>query len=202
MVLALPQGLWPSDDDHTEEIGPTTPAIFAAARAASTGRVARRGMLPPPRFIDCYELEDRTLPSATPLGVETIVNSATADSQQTFAEAPQAIAADANGNYVSAWSSLNQDGSGWGVYAQRFNSAGVAQGSELPVNTAIAADQQYAAVAMDAGGNFVVVWTTDVTGDSGVRAQRYNASGVAQGGEIQVNTFHDRRPVLGQRGHG
>src|SRR5688572_4972734 len=110
---------------------------LAASRASAA--------LPPPRFIDCYELEDRTLPSATPLGVETLVNTATANSQQTFAESPQAVAADANGNYVAAWSSLNQDGNGWGVYAQRFNAAGVAQGSEIPVNTATATHQQYAA---------------------------------------------------------
>ena len=154
---------------------------YAALRAA--------GALPPPRFIDCFELEDRTLPSATPLGVETLVNNATANSQQTFAETPQAVAADANGNYVVAWASLNQDGSGWGVYAQRFNSAGVAQGGEIVVNTATANDQQYAAVAMDADGDFVVVWTTDASGDAGVRAQRFNAAGVAQGGEIAVNAF-------------
>jgi hypothetical protein len=145
--------------------------------------------LPPPRFIDCFELEDRALPSATPLGVETPVNTTAAGSQQTFAETPQAVASDASGNYVTAWSSLNQDGSGWGVYAQRFNSAGVAQGGEILVNTATANDQQYAAVAMDADGDFVVVWSTDAAGDAGIRAQRFNASGVAQGGEIAVNAF-------------
>ena len=145
--------------------------------------------LPPPRFIDCFELEDRTLLSATPLGVETLVNSTTAGTQQTFAETPQAVASDASGNYVVAWSSLNQDGSGWGVYAQRFSSAGVAQGGEILVNTATANDQQYAAVAMDADGDFVVVWSTDASGDAGIRAQRFNASGVAQGGEIAVNAF-------------
>jgi hypothetical protein len=145
--------------------------------------------LPPPRFIDCFELEDRMLLSATPLGVETLVNSTTAGTQQTFAETPQAVASDASGNYVVAWSSLNQDGSGWGVYAQRFNAAGVAQGGEILVNSATANDQQYAAVAMDADGDFVVVWSTDASGDAGIRAQRFNASGVAQGGEIAVNAF-------------
>ena len=45
-----------------------------------------------------------------------------------------------------------QDGSGWGVYAQLFDSAGAAQGSEILVNTATANDQQYASVAMAPGG--------------------------------------------------
>src|SRR5687768_4296561 len=151
-------------------------------------RASRHPGLPPPRFIDCMELEDRAMMSATPLGVEAIVNTETANAQQTQAESPQAVAADASGNYVAVWSSQSQDGDGFGVYAQRFNAAGVAQGSEIPVNTGTATDQQFASVAMDADGDFVVVWSTDDAADIGVRAQRFNASGVAQGGEIQVNT--------------
>src|SRR5687768_18490237 len=94
-------------------------------------RASRHPGLPPPRFIDCMELEDRTMMSATPLGVEAIVNTTSANAQQTQAESPQAVAADATGNYVVAWSSQLQDGAGWGVYAQQFNSAGVAQGGEI-----------------------------------------------------------------------
>jgi hypothetical protein len=149
----------------------------------------RRALLPPPRFIDCMELEDRTLLSATPLGVETLVNTETAGGQQTFAESPQAVASDSSGNYVVAWSSQDQDGSGWGVYAQLFDSAGVAQGGELQVHTATANDQQYASVAMAANGRFVVAWTTDAAGDAGVRARVFDSAGVAQTGEIQVNTY-------------
>ncbi|MEX2141892.1 MAG: hypothetical protein WD894_21685, partial [Pirellulales bacterium] len=148
----------------------------------------KRCVLPPPRFIDCMELEDRTMMSATPLGVEAIVNATTANTQQTQAESPQAVAADASGNYVVAWSSQLQDGTGWGVYAQQFNAAGVAQGGEISVNTDTLADQQFASVAMDSAGNFVVVWSSTTSGDSEVKARLYNSSGVAQTGQVAVNT--------------
>src|SRR5688572_7580978 len=154
-----------------------------ARRSRHRGQSA---LVPSPRFIDCAELEDRTMFTVTPLGIETLVNTATANTQETFA---QAVASDAAGNYVAVWSSQLQDGTGWGVYAQRFNAAGAAQGSEFRVNTVTAADEQYASVAMDASGDFAVVWTTSATADAGVRVQRYDASGVAQGGETQVNTY-------------
>ena len=148
-----------------------------------------RATLPPPaRVLDCMELESRLLLSTTPLGVETLVNAATANTQQTSPEATAAVAADANGNFVAVWASLNQDGDSWGIYGQRYNASGVAQGSEFQVNTATVGSQERASVAMDDAGNFVVTWSTDTLGDAGVRAQRYNASGVAQGGELQVNT--------------
>src|ERR1044071_9330022 len=94
----------------------------------------------------------------------------------------RAIAADANGNFVAVWSSKNQDGEGWGIYAQRYDAAGVAQGGEFRVNTTVSKDQVHGAVAMDDAGNFVVVWASkDQDGDNwGIYAQRYNAAGVAQ----------------------
>jgi parallel beta-helix repeat protein len=103
-----------------------------------------------------------------------------------------AVAMDDNGNFVVAWQSKDQDSSGYGVYAQRYNAAGVAQGSEFRVNTFTTNDQQNPAVAMDANGDFVVVWqSNNEAGDNGwgIYAQRYNAAGVAQGGAFRVNTY-------------
>ena len=102
------------------------------------------------RLIDCMELEDRTLPSATPMGVEVLVNTTTANVQETSVESQPAVASDATGNYVAVWSSDAQDGDGWGVFAQRFSVEGTPQGSEFQVNLTTANDQQFAAVAMDA----------------------------------------------------
>jgi hypothetical protein len=118
-----------------------------------------------------------------------VVNSTTQGVQQTSAESPQAVAADANGNYVVVWSSQNQDGEGWGVYARQFNAAGIAQGTEFQVNTQTAGSQSYATVAMNADGSFVVTWSSqNQDGDGwGVYAQRYDALGNAVGGEFQVN---------------
>ncbi|MCA1971595.1 MAG: tandem-95 repeat protein [Caenispirillum sp.] len=124
--------------------------------------------------------------NGTPLGANFRVNTTTADDQS---EPQVAMAAD--GSFVVVWQSMGQDGGGWGVYAQRYDAAGVAQGSEFRVNTTTVLDQAAPAVAMDAAGNFVVVWHSrnqDAANSWGVYAQRYNAAGVTQGGEFQVNT--------------
>lgn len=101
------------------------------------------------------------------------------------------VAMDTDGNYVIAWQSNGQDGSLYGIYAQRYNAAGVAQGSEFLVNTVTANRQNKPSVAMDADGDFVIAWQsyTQDGSDYGIYAQRYNAAGVAQGSEFQVNTY-------------
>jgi len=67
-------------------------------------------------------------------------------------------------------------------------------GGEFQVNTYTTGVQYYPAVAADADGDFVVVWTshgssgTDTDGYS-IQGQRYSANGSTQGGEFQVNTY-------------
>ena len=62
---------------------------------------------------------------ATPAGGEFSVNSTTSGLQETHAESPNAVAADASGNFVVVWTA--PDANGTGVFAQRYDSAGVAQ---------------------------------------------------------------------------
>jgi hypothetical protein len=94
------------------------------------------------------------------------------------------------GNFVVVWASYNQDGSGWGIFGQRYNSQGLAVGGEFRINTYSPSDQTYPDVAMDANGDFIVTWTSSGEDGSGwgVYAQRYNAAGAAVGGEFRVNT--------------
>jgi Ca2+-binding RTX toxin-like protein len=120
-----------------------------------------------------------------PVGSEILVNTETTGDQTS-----SAVAVDALGNFVVTWTSSGQDGDLGGIYAQRFNALGVAQGTELQVNTEITGDQSESAVAMSATGEFVVAWTSngqDGDGD-GVFAQKFDALGVAVGTEFQVNT--------------
>ncbi|MBG1269058.1 beta strand repeat-containing protein, partial [Nostoc sp. WHI] len=100
------------------------------------------------------------------------------------------VAIESNGDFVISWTSDGQDGSGNGIYAQRYNSAGVAQGGEFKVNTNTTSDQSDPTVAMDADGDFIISWTSDGQDGflDGIYAQRYNTAGVAQGSEFQVNT--------------
>jgi len=102
-----------------------------------------------------------------------------------------AVALDPDGDFVAVWATGGADGSSYGIYARRYDAAGVAQGPEFKVNTFTAGNQFIPSVAMDAAGNFVIAWTSagqDGSGD-GVFAQRFDASGAPQGDEFRVNTY-------------
>ena len=62
-------------------------------------------------------------------------------------------------------------------------------GDPFRVNTRTASDQAAYASAMDAEGNYVVVWNSaGQDGDAGgVYGQRYNAAGIRQGNEFRIN---------------
>ncbi len=95
------------------------------------------------------------------------------------------------GGFVVTWQSAGQDGSGYGVYGQRYSASGVISGGEFPINTFTANAQAAPAVARLIDGGFVVTWHSagqDGSGN-GVYGQRYSASGVISGGEFPINTF-------------
>ena len=97
----------------------------------------------------------------------------------------------ANGNFVVTWSSNGQDGSGWGVYAQQYNSSGAKLGGEFRVNTTTTGDQTVSLrSATDGTAISSITWCSKSQDGSGwgVYAQRYSASGVPVGGEFRVNT--------------
>jgi len=123
--------------------------------------------------------------AGVPLGGEFRVNAWTTDYQST-----PAIAMNSAGDFVIAWQS-GQDGSGSGVYAQRYSAAGVPQGGEFLVNTYTTGSQGLPDIAMDAAGDFAIAWMSDGQdgSDHGIYAQRYSAGGVAQGLEFRVNTY-------------
>ena len=122
--------------------------------------------------------------SSAPVGAETTVNTTTAGNQY-----QPAIAATTTG-FVVVWTDQSpSDGSLWGVYAQRYDASGVAQGAETLVNTTTTGYQWEPAVVGLNGGGYVVVWSSQNVDASGytIVAQIYDAAGVAQGGEIQIN---------------
>jgi hypothetical protein len=128
-----------------------------------------------------------------PLGPEFRVNTFTSGPQ----DRPSVAADGSNGTFIVVWTSDGQDGSGAGVFGQRYLPSGVPSGAEFRVNTYTTDDQEEPSVAADFAGNFVVVWTSvDQVGPvgTGVFGQRYSATGAALGTEFQVNTL----PVNGQ----
>lgn len=116
-----------------------------------------------------------------PTGTDVLVNTTMADDQRF-----PSVAALAGGGFVVTWSSLNQDGSGWGVYGQRYTAAGALSDGEFQINSTTADSQLYSAVTALADGGFVVTWTGPDGSGTGVFAQRYNAAGVPSG-EFRVS---------------
>jgi hypothetical protein len=124
----------------------------------------------------------------SPVGPEFRVNTHTMGSQE-----QAAVASDAAGDFVVAWLSLGQEGSGGfaGVFAQRFDASGVPLGPEFRVNTYTTDNQSNPKVAVDGSGSFVVVWESYGQDGSygGVFGQRFQSSGAPAGPEFRVNTY-------------
>jgi len=109
--------------------------------------------------------------AGNPLGPEFPVNTYT-----TGAQGFPAVTSDGGGNFVVVWQDAGQDGSGNGVFGQRYANTGAPVGSEFRVNTTTAAPQSIPSVATIGGGTFVVAWQSQNQDGYayGVFSQRYN----------------------------
>ena len=128
----------------------------------------------------------RYLSSGATSGSEFQANTFTA-----FSQVSSRVAVNGSGSFVVAWQGYGQDGSGYGVFAQRFSSTGTKVGSEFRANTYTVGDQKNPAVAIDNSGNFVIVWQSNLQDGSGtgVFGQRYTSAGAAKGLEFRVNSY-------------
>ncbi|HEV8268572.1 MAG TPA: hypothetical protein VGR00_10075 [Thermoanaerobaculia bacterium] len=128
--------------------------------------------------------------AGTARGAEFRVNSYTTHAQY-VAQQRRAVAMDPSGNFVVVWTSDTQDGSFYGVFGQRFASAGGPVGAEFRVNTYTTSRQSEPTVAMDGAGRFVVVWADDAQEGAslGVFGQRYDAAGTPSGPAFRVNSY-------------
>ncbi|HEV8268521.1 MAG TPA: hypothetical protein VGR00_09820, partial [Thermoanaerobaculia bacterium] len=105
----------------------------------------------------------------TPRGGEFLVNAFTTGRQD-----GAAIAMNAAGDFVVAWQTA-PDLSYLDIVARRFGADGTPFGTEIPVNSYTFRVQEKPAVALDAGGRFVVVWDTKYRDGSeeAIMAQRF-----------------------------
>ena len=80
-----------------------------------------------------------------------------------------------NLDYIVTWTSLAQDGSREGVYAQELHKDGSTVGGEFLVNTLTAGEQIHPAIASDGTSQYLIVWSTFINGVTGfdLDAQRY-----------------------------
>jgi hypothetical protein len=123
--------------------------------------------------------------AGTALGVEFQVNTYTPGQQHS-----QSVAIDGEGDFVIGWASFGQDGYNYGDFARRFNAAGTPQAAEFLVNSYTNAAQFGPLVAMNDDGRFVMVWSSDHRDNNfDVFGQRFDANGVPQAAEFQVNSY-------------
>jgi hypothetical protein len=131
------------------------------------------------------DLEGRALMSV--VGPELHVNTATALNQSQVDVASQPVA---GGWSVAAWThQYNSTGTDTDIRVQRYDGAGNKVGGEITVAANIYQENS-PSVAMDANGNFVVVWVENVanSGNTNIVAQRFFSNGTVNGPRIQVAT--------------
>jgi hypothetical protein len=110
-----------------------------------------------------------------------------------------AVAALTDGGFIVAWQSLDEDGSGFGIYAQRYAADGGFVGPEFRVNTYTDNDQSQPAVAGLVDGGFVVSWTSkgqiDNDETDALYGQRFRSSGRPVGGEFLIDEVYGSQPA-------
>jgi hypothetical protein len=121
------------------------------------------------------------------IGGETLVNTNTVGSQY-----EPSVTALQGGGFTISWTSQSglQDGSGSGVYQQRFDADGIGSGPETKVNGYTVGDQDESCIASLANGGWVVAWTSNGQDGSndGVYLKGYHPDGSAATIDIKVNT--------------
>ena len=123
-----------------------------------------------------------------PVSGEIQVNTNTA-----YSQARPAIALTTNDEFVIVWESWKQDivtPSGYGLFGQRFDSAGNKLGSEFQINTFTNDYQWLGDIEAFDDGSFVVAWCSwEQDGDDGgIYLQRFDAQANKLSGEIRVNS--------------
>ena len=112
-------------------------------------------------------------------------------SSATTVQALPRSSVDAEGNFVVVFErEAPADGSFFGVFGRRFDSAGSPIGDDFQVNTHTTDNQVYPNLDMRPNGDFVVAWQSNLqdTSDFGVFAQRFDSAANPVGGELAINT--------------
>ncbi len=115
---------------------------------------------------------------------DTLVNSTT-DRKQA-----QSDIASNGTEAIIVWESLAQDGSSWGVYAQRYSVDGSKIGDEFQVNTTTRGPQMNPSVAIAADGTAMVVWQDDWADGSGwgITGRAFDSDNNPVTEELLINT--------------
>jgi len=125
--------------------------------------------------------------SASTCFAEFQINTRTSSNQ-----ANPAIAMDADGNFMIVWSSYFTGDRSNEIFGQRFDPNSTHIGDEFQINTTTSGNQKEPSVAMNATGDFVVVWQgprSEFENDEDIFTQRFDPNGQPLGDELLINTY-------------
>lgn len=108
-----------------------------------------------------------------------------------------------DGGLMVVWNTINSDGNGFGIEAQRISADGNLIGSVFDVNTTTAGDQKNPTVAGLKNGSFVISWqSADQDGDGlGVYAQQFAAQWYGTSGKDTITDTHNTNWLGGLDGN-
>lgn len=112
----------------------------------------------------------------------------------TYTPGPQryaSICSYSDGRFVITWEGRTPDREGWDIFGQQYDAEGAKSGSEFPINSFTAGDQQWSRVVCHPQGRFTVFWTSEgQDGDgAGLFAQHFDWVTGPVGREFRVNTY-------------
>lgn len=162
-----------SDDIVARLFGPTGTPLTGEIRVnsitAGDQQFQTVDMAPDGRFVVAWNSADgdvhaRTFDAAgSPTSAEFTANTYTNNLQVS-----PVVAVEDDGSFTIVWASDRQDGSGLGIYGQRFHADATPDGCEFHVSTTTASAQEIPAIAtMGDGKRMVVAWTSNLQDGSG-----------------------------------
>ena len=102
------------------------------------------------------------------------------------------VAGLSDGGFVVTWNdSSGQDGSGTGIFGQRYDAAGATVGGEFQANTFTPGGQFASSVSALSDGGFVVTWISGDGSLGGIFGQRYDSAGNPSNGEFPGDSPND-----------
>jgi hypothetical protein len=122
--------------------------------------------------------------SGSPAGGEIPLNSLAGGRQE-----GAAVAVDASGAFLVAWSSENVDGHETAIVARRYSSIGTPLAPQFRVNSDTTGRQQRPSVSFESSGRFVVAWQSGAGFNAyGVFGRLYDKTGAPLGTEFRIST--------------
>ncbi|RYD94731.1 MAG: hypothetical protein EOP61_21110, partial [Sphingomonadales bacterium] len=103
------------------------------------------------------------------------------------------VAALGDGGFLLVWQGYHADGSGLGLFGQRYDADGAKTGDEIIVNANGFLEPHDASVTVLANGGFAVSWTANALTDGtyDIWARVFDAQGAPVGPDFFVNTIED-----------